>query len=150
MNTSTETDLLAELINQKHDVLVQMRDLSRQQSELIGRGEISQLLAVLSAKQTLLIQLQKLEKQLTPFRDQDPESRQWRSVQDRQRCRQVAERCETLLKEIMLVERQSETDLTYRRDQAAERLQGVHGAAQARRAYAGATSPVRSRLDVSE
>ena len=124
-----ETDLLAELIGKKLAVLEQLRDLSRRQSDLISDGDIQRLLAVLSAKQTLLTELQKLQKQLEPFRKQDPETRRWRSPADRERCRQVAERCEALLGEIMLVEKQSESEMARRRDDAVARLHGVHSSA---------------------
>ena len=87
-----ETDVLAELIGKKLAVLEQLRGLSRRQSGLIADGDIQRLLAVLSAKQTLLAELQKLQHRLEPFRKQEPEARQWRSPQDRERCRQLVER----------------------------------------------------------
>ena len=73
-----ETDVLAELIGKKLAVLEQLRGLSRRQSDLIADGDIQRLLAVLSAKQTLLAELQKLQQRLEPFRKQDPDARVWR------------------------------------------------------------------------
>ena len=73
-----ETDVLADLIGKKLAVLEQLRDLSRRQSDLIADGDIQRLLSVLSAKQTLLAELQKLQQRLEPFRKQDPEARTWR------------------------------------------------------------------------
>lgn len=145
-----ETDLLAELIGKKLAVLEQLRDLSRRQSDLIADGDIQRLLSVLSAKQTLLSELQKLQKHLEPFRQQDPETRTWRSPADRERCRQVAERCETMLGEIMLVEKQSESEMAKRRDDAVTQLHGVHSSANATRAYIQAPTPAPpSMLDLS-
>ncbi len=135
MTESIETDLLAELVQQKHDVLVELRELSRRQAEIIAGGDISKLLSVLAAKQALLSRLQQLEPRLEPFRQQDPEARIWRSEADRGQCRQVAERCEAMLKEIILFEKRGEADLITRRDAAAVKLQGTHSASEARHAY---------------
>ena len=80
-----ETDLLANLIDQKHSVLLQLHELSRRQLRLIDENNISDLLCLLSAKHSLLMQLQRVEDQLNPFRHQDPELRSWRDPADRQR-----------------------------------------------------------------
>ena len=144
-----ETDLLAEFIGKKLAVLEQLRDLSRRQTDLISDGDIQRLLSVLSAKQTLLNELQKIQKRLEPFRKQDPETRRWRSPADRERCRQLAERSETLLGEIMLVEKQSESEMVRRRDDAATRLRNVNTSAEATRAYLDASGPPQPMLDLS-
>lgn len=144
-----ETDLLAELIGKKLAVLEQLRDLSRRQSDLISDGDIERLLSVLSAKQTLLSELQKIQKELEPFRQQDPDARRWRSPAHRERCRQLAERSETLLGEIMLVERQSESEMVRRRDDAVARLHSVQSSADATRAYIQSPDPPPSMLDLS-
>ena len=149
VNDRFQTDLLADLIGKKLAVLEQLRDLSRRQSDLICDDDIQRLLSLLSAKQTLLNELQKIQKQLEPFRQQDPETRRWRSPADRERCRQVAERSEALLGEIMLVEKQSEAELARRRDDAVARLRGVNSSAAATRAYISAPLPRRSTLDLS-
>ncbi len=144
-----ETDLLANLIAKKHDVLIGLRDLSRRQSSILGEGDMSRLLSVLATKQQQLDELQQLEKQIDPFRDQDPDQRIWRSTADRDRCRQVAERCESLLREIMLMEKQCESDLIIRRDETAELLQGTHTATEARTAYSQPNYPTIGQLDVT-
>ncbi len=149
MDGRLETDELAAVITRKHSVLVQLRELSRRQADIIAEGDMNKLLSVLSAKQSLLTQLQSTERGLDPFRHQDPESRTWRSPEDRRRCQQMAERCEALLSEIMLVERQAESDLTARRDDAAARLDGAHHATHARHAYTRQSASHGGQLDVS-
>jgi hypothetical protein len=103
---------------------------------------------LLAAKQNLLNQLQHVEHQLDPFRHQDPDGRQWSSPQRRQQTRDMATRCESLLNEIMLVEKQCEGELIVRRDAAAIRLQGIHTVTQATNAYLSNT-PAHSQLDLS-
>jgi flagellar biosynthesis/type III secretory pathway chaperone len=143
------TDRLAELIDGKQSVLVQLRELARQQLDLVDKGDMSRLLSLLAAKQALLNELTAVERDLDPFRDDDPAAREWRSSDARQRCRQTAEQCNLLLKEIVLLETQGESELTHRRDDVAARLQGVHQAAQAHHAYTAAPAVVHGPLDVS-
>lgn len=144
-----ETELLAEFIGKKLALLEQLRDLSRRQTDLVSGDDMPRLLSVLSAKQKLLNELQKIQKRLEPFRTQDPATRQWRSQAERERCRQLVERGETLLGEIMLVEKQSETEMARRRDDAAERLQGFNSSADATRAYIHSPGSPRSTFDLS-
>jgi hypothetical protein len=129
------TDVLAELISGKHQCLVQLRDMGRRQAELIEEGNMTGLLELLTAKQRHLEQLRQIERGLDPFRDQDPEGRRWRTIEDRRRCSKQTEECERLLAEIIDREKQSEGVLLRRRDEAATRLQSAHMAERAREAY---------------
>jgi len=144
-----ETDLMVELIGRKLACLEQLRDLSRRQADLIAEGNIQRLLSVLSAKQTLLADLQKTQQRLEPFRKQEPEARVWHSAQDRQRCRLMVERCETLLGAILVIEKRSEVEMAQRQDAARARLQSNHSSAEATRAYIRAAVPARGSLDLS-
>lgn len=142
------TDLLGDLIRRKHNCLLHLRDLGQRQLGLVRQGSMDELLDVLAAKQHLLVELQRIERGLDPFRKQDPEARSWRSPEDRQRCAEELARCDALLAEIMTQEKQSEQELIRRRDEAARRLQGAHTAAQARQAYAG-DPPATAGLDLT-
>lgn len=143
------TDGLAELIAAKRDILEQVRQLSRQQSADVASGELTRLLTILAAKESLLRRLFAVERKLDPYREEDPEARRWRSPEARRRCQQDAERCESLLSEIMLLEKQSESDLRSRRDETAQQLEGLQSAGEARRAYAFPMVPQPSHLDLS-
>jgi hypothetical protein len=147
--TAFETDLLADLAGQKHQLLSQLRELGEKQYELINIGDITQLLTVLLSKQRLLTQLQELEKQLDPFRAQPAEGRRWRSAADRGRCAEVFAQCDQLLGQIVDREKRSEHRLRQRRDEAAARLQGAHSAGQARSAYTAADQSRATRLDLT-
>ncbi len=130
-----ETDLLAELIHNKRECLLQLREMGRRQFELIDEGEMTALLDVLTTKQRLLDKLQPIERALDPFRDQDPNQRRWRTAEGRRLCTEQLEQCERLLAEIISQEKCSEGTLLKRRDEAANRLQSAHLAGQAREAY---------------
>ncbi len=147
--TLTETERLSELVSQKQTLLVQLRDLGRRQLESIDAGDVGVLLKVLSAKQRLLTALHEIERGLDPFRNQNPETRRWRTPDDRQRCAQLVLRCEALLNEVMQQEKQSESQLKLRRDEAATRLQGAHAAAEARGAYHANPTTMQGQLDLS-
>ena len=62
--TTAETDMLVQLVRAKHSCLVQLRDIGRQQLDLIDQGNIPGLLALLSAKQRPLMDLQRIERAL--------------------------------------------------------------------------------------
>ncbi len=147
--TALDTDLLSDLIRRKHNCLLHLRDLGERQLELVREGGMSELLDVLAAKQQMLVELQRIERGLDPFRDQDPDARLWRSPDDRRRCAEQLARCEALLAEIVIQEKRSETDLIHRRDEAARRLQGVHTAAQARDAYMARPQQAAAGLDLT-
>lgn len=148
MDIRLDTDTLAQLIEEKLAVLQQLRELARRQATLIAAEDMTRLLAVLSAKQTLLTELQRLQQQLRPYQKQAPEQRQWSSSAQRTNCQQTFARCECLLEEIMLVERQSELELQQRRDVTARQLQAHHSAAHATRAYLETTPTTARRLDI--
>lgn len=144
-----ETDLLANLIDQKHAVLLQLRELSQRQLGMIDENNMSDLLNLLSAKHSLLSQLQRVEGQLDPFRQQDPEQRAWRSQADRQRCAATAAAARELLDEIMEMEKQGESQLRANRDRTAQRLERVHQAGEVRSAYLHSHQRTGRRLDLA-
>jgi len=143
---STET--LAALIREKRDCLLTLREMGRRQLELIDADNMTALLEVLAAKQRALLALQRVERALDPFRDQDPEQRRWPSADDRRRCAEELQQCETLLGEIVAQEKCSEGALIRRRDETAQRLQGAHRAHHARGAYTSGARGETHQLDL--
>jgi hypothetical protein len=147
---SHATEVLAERMEQKLSLLMQLRDLGRRQSVLIDAGDLTQLLKLLSAKQRLLSALHTIERALDPFRSEDPEARIWASSAQRSRCAQAATECERLLRAIVEQERESETQMTLRRDEAAARLNGAHSTAEVRHAYVSQRLNTSSQLDLTQ
>jgi hypothetical protein len=147
--TLIETDTLAELVRQRHACLRSLRDLGRQQLELIEAGELSHLLTLLAGKQRLLLDLQSAERSLDPFRQQEPSGRTWRSTDTRQQCARLAADCDSLLAEIVDQEQRGEAAMSRRRDQTAASLEHFHIAGAARGAYAAEAGAARRHLDLS-
>ena len=144
-----DTVRLANLIDRKHEVLRQLLLLAQRQYQVVNQGEMGTLISILAAKQRMLNELQTVETELAPFREQDPESRRWCAAGERQRVRGVAGQCEAILREIVRLESHCEQELVNRRDAAAARLQGTHSAAQAVQSYANLNVHHSSGLDVS-
>lgn len=129
------TDRLAQLVGQKLQVLEQLRQVAVRQGELIGQEDIGTLLKLLAAKQTLLSGLQKIERALEPFRDQDPERRPWPTPAARATCAADAAECARLLEEVIQLEREHERQMVVQRDRVAGRLRVAHSAHHAAGAY---------------
>jgi hypothetical protein len=144
-----ETDLLAELVSRKRECLLQLRTMVGKQLELATDGSVAALLDILASKQRVIVRLQEVESALSPFRDQDPGQRRWRLPQVRDRCAGQLAECETLLKQILLEEKQSEGEMVRRRDETARQLQGAHQAGRARGAYTAESQSALRQIDLS-
>jgi hypothetical protein len=131
----TNTRQLAELVEQKHACLVQLLEIGARQEELIQAGDMTQLLRVLTSKHSLIAALQRIERDLTPFRDQDPQTRVWSSAEARADCAEKAALCRELLDDVVRQEKFNESLLLKQREAVADRLGQVHAAARASGAY---------------
>ncbi|MCA9259840.1 MAG: hypothetical protein KDA61_11600 [Planctomycetales bacterium] len=134
MSTS-DTQTLALLISQRRKCLLQLRELGKRQATMIAASDMGALMPILVAKQQLITALQKIEHGLEPFRDEDPNARQWASPEARDKCAAEAEECRALLREVMAAEQQNQDELTVRRDDVAQRLRSVASSQQIRSAY---------------
>src|SRR5262245_29063356 len=110
------TAVLAELIHRKLELLKQLCAIGRRQQEIVESGETTMLLELLAGKQRMITLLQQLEHDLTPFHGEDPDSRIWPSPAHRELCARQAADCNRLLAEVVELERQSENQLTVRRN----------------------------------
>jgi hypothetical protein len=139
---STSTERLATLIGAKLQVLEVLARLARRQLELIEAADMTGLIKLLAAKQSVMNQLQRLEQELAPFRDEDPERRCWTSPSERAACQAQAERCNGFLAEVMQLESRAETAMISRRELAAAALAEVENGSAARFAYVSHAAPV--------
>ena len=135
MTITHTTKRLAELIGRKRQVLSQLRDVGERQTNLINYGDTGALLTLLAAKQQLISTVRNLERELTPYYAEDPDSRTWASLHDRAQCAQQAAECNALLEEIVNLEKHGAEMMTNRRNEVAQQLQQAHAAAHIRGAY---------------
>jgi hypothetical protein len=131
----SSTTHLADLVRRKYEVLAQLCEFGRRQKEMVDQGETAALLQLLAAKQNMISMLQQVEREMAPFRAEDPDARVWRSVEERARCAQQAADCNRLLQEIVELEKHCAERMTARRNDVAAQLRQVHVAGQARDAY---------------
>jgi hypothetical protein len=143
-----QTERLAQLVERKREVLFHLRALGVRQLELVDTDDWSQLTKVLSTKQRLLGLLSDIERELAPFRNEAPHLRTWASDAARDKCRQDADECATLLNEVMQLERDGERAMVRRRDEAARQLSGMHNSVTARHAYIVEHAPSSIGLDL--
>jgi hypothetical protein len=142
-----ESDRLAQLARGKLQIMQLLQRLATQQLEIIRGGDMTNLLKLLAAKQTVMDQLSKIEQQFDPFRGENPDTRDWPSTAAREECQRNVEACNELLSDIMRLEKQGELEMVRRRDDASVRLTGMHGAREASHAYVAAASA--TGLDLS-
>jgi len=145
MNTTRQ---LARLLEQRRLALEQLRSVCRKQLQALEDADTSRLLRLLVAKQKVITTLQSVEKELDPFRTEDPDQRRWDDLELRDRCRDDLEQADRLWAEIMSVESACEEKLQQRRTETAERLATVGRVTEARTAYLGCSGPSLNRLDL--
>ncbi len=133
--TVPTTEQLTLLVRRKHNCLIQLVELGRQQQAVVERGDVNDLLRILGAKQLLISSVQAIEQELEPFRHDDPDRRVWRAPEDRAACAKLVAECETLFRYVLTLERESEQHLTRRRDDAHVRLTETRTAEAVRGAY---------------
>lgn len=133
--TDLTTEKFSDLVSKRHSCLVQLHKVGEKQSEIIASGEISSLLRLLAVKNQLIVALQSIEQQLSPFHDQNPAERKWATVEAHQNCSRQAAECKELLEKVMRLEHENEAKMTQRRDLIAKQLQTAQASSSARRAY---------------
>src|SRR5262245_26625655 len=144
-----DTERLLELVDRKRQILAQLCQQGLKQLQLVDRNELGELINVLAVKQQLIAALAQTQRALDPFRGQRPEDRHWRTPDQRTRCSKLLEDCETLLAETIRQERESESLLRKRRDEAADRLSDASHSRQARQAYVSQDSLSPRQLDLA-
>jgi hypothetical protein len=129
------TEQLAELIERKHQILVQLRDVGKRQMEFVLSRDTASLIKLLAAKQSLISALQEIERDLSPFSSEQPERRVWKTEAARTRCAEQATESSAMLREIVELERQGVDQMTIHRNQIADQLHQFHAAVDVRNAY---------------
>lgn len=143
---------LSDLIAERHQILSRLLALGNQQVEAIAGGRMSELMRLLSEKQSPLQRLAEISKKLRATSEDDPAERLWPSPEARQQCRANQEACEQMHVELLAIEAHCETALNQCRDRVQDQLNQLDASRQAAIQYAHSqTTPSRGgRLDLSE
>jgi hypothetical protein len=148
-NDRHSTERLAQLVHQKSTLVRELHKLVSKQQQMIRDQEVD-LIPLLAVKQRVLEALNVLDRTMDPFRQQDPDQRRWISLEARSQCRDEAEQCEALFRQVLMIENECTLALQKQQQKAREQLQGVALAGQASRAYqrsAGGMATPTSHLD---
>lgn len=137
----TSADRLAELVRRKQACLAELLGICRRQWELVEGGDVEGLLELLAWKQRYLQEIQRLETELAPYRQEVPEIRSWPTEEARRETAGRLQDCRRLLAEILEIERYCEQKMTARREEIRRRLEGLQAAGEAREAYARQERP---------
>jgi hypothetical protein len=129
------TEHLARLVSAKRQVLKIVVRLSERQLEMIESGHMEDLMKLLAAKQTVLAQLQSVERELLPYRDDDPDTRPWATGAARAACQAEASEANALIARSLELERRAEAAMLARRNAAENSLAAFQVASDARAAY---------------
>lgn len=143
-----QSDRLIQLLRLRQDRLAQLVRIGQKQAEMINQDQMTGLLDVLAAKDRLIDDLQKVQRELDPLARMQPQQRQWRSEEDRQQAAELVEHCNTLYQAVIQQEQQDMQRVQHMRDETSAQLEEASRAHQARGAYAGSNT-ARSSLDLS-
>lgn len=142
------TEHLASLVSAKLQVLKILCQLAERQLAMVERGELTDLIKLLAAKQTVLAQLQSLDGELAPYRDDNPDKRSWASTAARTACQAKAHEANALAARSLELEKQAESLMIARRDAASQAILALQTAADARTAYIPPALPSLATLQV--
>jgi hypothetical protein len=129
------TESLFELLERKLHLLTAMREMSLAQTDLVSQHDMTSLMSLLSKKQELMASLAEVQSQFEPFREQDPETRDWSSQSRRNTCQEMVARCDQLLQELIVMEDRSLGSMSLQRDSIAAQLQQNIDASTIQNAY---------------
>jgi hypothetical protein len=132
------TNRLAALVTQKALLVQELHKLVNKQQQMIYNQEVD-LIPLLAVKQRVLETLQEVDRAMDPFRTQDPDRRQWTSLDARQACRHEADQCEAIFRQVLLIEHDCTQALQQQQEKTRQQLQGSVAAGQATRAYQQST-----------
>ena len=90
-----------------------------------------------------------LDEQLNSFREQDPETRNWRTPADRQRVSEIAHNSKVLLDELKDFENQSEQRVREKRDEVSAQLQATQQSTHTLDGYASSQPEMISQFDLT-
>lgn len=131
--------MFTRLLRQKENVLRRLLPVSKRQLEIVRSENVEDLLSHLGRKSKLTDELEDIERQLVPFKALSPEERVWKNEEERNEVRDILERCNELLKQILEWDRQSTEELAAQRMQTETELKQARQSAQVHNAYARRT-----------
>lgn len=145
------TRRLAQLVHQKSSLVIELHKVLSKQRSMIDDGDID-LMALLAIKQKLLEALKIVDRQMDPFRQQEPDDRIWAHPAERQECREESEACEALFVQVKQMEAYCIQKMQQLQAATQDQLQSTSSARMAANAYQqgyNSAAPQRNSLDIT-
>lgn len=117
---------------------------SEKQWKFVQAGDTNLLLRLLAEKQKIFHSLEKIERELDPYRNIEPKDRQWENEQDRLDCDTAIQECNRLLEKIMETDKRSEAELIRQKDEIQKELNHSETSGRAAASYLKQNVPVPS------
>jgi hypothetical protein len=149
MNSNLNTEELSSLLERQLEILSALLMLAQQQVDYLGADNVELLLSMLARKQPLINELLELQANLQPFREQDPEQREWVSEHKRAHCQQLVAQCTQMHQELLRLEAMMLSELELHRNAVAAQLQDGRDATLAHTAYSAEALLDESTFDLT-
>ncbi len=117
--------MLIKILEKRADAFDRIYVTSLRQGELAHGNDMPGLLEVLAAKQRMLDDLERIERELDPYRDTPPEKRRWATDEERRYADRLIRRCEIRLRAIIDQDRESERILAEKRSDIQKELRNL-------------------------
>lgn len=142
---------LLQLIEQRWSTLRELLEIGNRQVAAIESERMSELMRLLSEKQSPLSRLSEVASAIRQAAADDPATRSWDSEELRARCRRKQDECEQMHLELLAIEAECETALLESREFIQQKLDRVDAGQQAANSYADtqATPTQGGQLDLS-
>ncbi|HUW58500.1 MAG TPA: hypothetical protein VMZ92_17830 [Planctomycetota bacterium] len=144
--TSEEMKGIIDKFQCELEIYTGLRDLSRGQMTVIDReAGPEELLEILGRKQVLINELEGLERELRPFKEEWSRVRESLPGEVRTQIEQVVRNMQAVLAELLELEEEGRTKLQQRQEQVAAKIREIGRSRQAHHAYAaGQTRPAKT------
>ena len=138
-------DRLVGLLQQEKALYARFLELSGQQLAVIQGGDVSELLALLGRKQELLGQIDRVEQELSPAKENWDEVRASLSADERPAVEAMVEEVRRVLEELIALERKGEGLLRQQRQHTLDQIAQTERGCQLGSAYRAGAKPVVNR-----
>ncbi len=143
------TDQLTELVQQRLEILQQLAALQAAWEDAHA-SDPDWMMSMLAKRQGLLDALLATEGQLTPYREDDPQARVWRSAEQRSECRRTMEEGRRLLRDIIERDRRLIERISAARDAVGAQLRETADSSHVHLAYNASDGLESGVLDITE
>jgi len=145
------TERLVGLLRQEKALYARFLELSGQQLAVIEGGDVTELLSLLGRKQELLGQIDRVERELSPAKQQWGQQRESLAPDEREVVEALIEEVGGVLEQLIALEKRGEQSLREQRQRTLEQIDRAERGHRLGQAYGAGAKPVNNRyLDTTD